>query len=44
MIDDIREESDDDDGETRHPNPRSFLTTKTGFQKFEQKLQKKIIR
>jgi len=43
MIDDIREESDDD-GETWRPNPRSFLTTKTGFQKFEQKLQKMITR
>jgi len=43
MIDDIGEESDDD-GETRCPNPRSFLTTKTGFQKFEWKLQKRIIR
>ena len=43
MIDDIGEESDDD-GETRRPNPRSFPTTKTGFQKFERKLQKRIIR
>ena len=43
MIDDIREESDDD-GETWRPNPSSFLTTKTGFQKFEWKIQKRIIR
>jgi len=43
MIDDIREELDDD-GETRRPNARSFPTTKTGFQKFEWKLQKRIIR
>ena len=33
MLDNIGEESDDD-GETRRPNPRSFRTTKTGFQKF----------
>ena len=38
MVDDIGEESDDD-CETRRPNPRSFPTTKTGFQKFERKLQ-----
>jgi len=31
MIDDIGQESDDD-GEMRRPNPRSFLTTKSGFQ------------
>jgi len=43
MIDDIREESDDD-GERQRPNPRSFPTTKTGFQKFEKKLPKRIIR
>jgi hypothetical protein len=43
MIDDIGEESDADD-ETWHPNRRSFPTTKTGFQKFEWKLQKRIIR
>jgi len=43
MIDDIGEESDDV-GETLHPNPRSFPTTKTGIQKFERKLQKRIIR
>ncbi|KAF8544586.1 hypothetical protein BDD12DRAFT_872549 [Trichophaea hybrida] len=38
MIDNIGEKSDDD-AEMQHPNPRSFLTTKTGFQKFERKLQ-----
>jgi len=43
MIDDIGEESDDD-GETWRPNPRSFPTTKTGFQKFERKMHKRIIR
>jgi len=43
MIDDIGEELDDDD-ETRRANPRSFPTTKTGFQKLERKLQKRIIR
>ena len=43
MINDIGEESDDE-GETRRPNPRSFSTTKTGFQKFERKLQMRIIR
>jgi len=43
MINDIGEESDDD-GEMRRPNPRSFPTMKTGFQKFELKLQKRIIR
>ena len=43
MIDHIGEELDDD-GETRCPNPRSFPMMKTGFQKFEQKLQKRIIR
>jgi hypothetical protein len=43
MIHDIREESDDD-GEMWRPNPRSFPTTKTGFQKFEWKHQKRIIR
>jgi len=43
MIDDIGEESDDD-GETRRPDPRSFPKTKTGFQKIERKLQKRIIR
>jgi hypothetical protein len=42
MIDDISKESDDY-GETRRPNPRSFTTTKIGFQKFERKLQKRII-
>jgi len=43
MIDDIGEESDDD-VETRRPNPRSFPTTKTGFEKLERKHQKRIIR
>ena len=43
IIDKIGEESDDD-GETRRPNPRSFPTKKSGFQKFEPKLQKRIIR
>jgi hypothetical protein len=43
MINNIREESDDD-GETRRRNPRSFLTNNTRFQKFELKLQKRIIR
>ena len=43
MIDDIGEESDDD-GETCYQNPRSFPTTKTGFQMFEWKHQKVIIR
>jgi hypothetical protein len=41
MIDNIWEESDDD-GETGHPNPRSFPTRKTGFQKSQWKLQKRI--
>jgi len=35
MIDNVGEASDDA-GETRRPNPRSFLMTKTGFQKFER--------
>jgi len=43
MIDNIGEESEGD-GETRRPNPRGVPTTKTGFQKFEQKLRKRIIR
>jgi len=34
----------DADGEMRLPNPRSFAMKKTGFQKFEWKLQKRIIR
>jgi len=38
MIDDIREQSDDD-GETRRPNPRILPMMKTGVQKFEQKFQ-----
>jgi len=41
MICDIEEVSHDG-GVTRHPNPRSFPTTKTGFQKFEWKVQKRI--
>jgi len=43
MIDDIGEEWHDN-GETQHPNPRSFPTMKTGFQKFERKLKMRIIR
>jgi len=43
MIDDTGEESDDN-GVMQRPAPRSFPTSKTGFQKFEQKLQKRIIR
>jgi len=43
MTDDIREELDDDGG-TLRTNPRSFQTMKTGFQKFQRKLQKRIIR
>ena len=43
MMDDIGEESSDD-GETWLPNPRSFPTTNTGFQKFERNLQNRIIR
>ena len=43
MMDDIIEESDND-GYTWRPNPRSFPTSKTGFQKFEWKRQKIIIR
>jgi len=42
-IQDNREESDDD-GETWHPNSTSCPTMKTGFQKFERTLQKRIIR
>ena len=42
MIDDIGEESDHD-GEMRRPNAGSFPMTKIGFQKFERKLQKRII-
>jgi len=37
-------EESDDDGKTRRPNPRSSLMTKTGFWKFEWKLQMQIIR
>jgi len=43
IIENIREKLDHD-GEMWRPNLRIFHTTKTGFQKFEQKLQKKIIR
>jgi len=43
MVDDIGEELDED-GETRHPNPRHFSTTKTGFQQFARQLQTRIIR
>jgi hypothetical protein len=43
MINDIGEEWDDN-GETQPPNRRSFQTTKTGFKKFEGKLEKRIIR
>ena len=43
MIDDIGAESDDDGGTCR-PNPKSFLMVKTGFQKFEGKLQTRTIR
>jgi len=43
MIDNIGEESDDG-GETRCPNPTNFPTMKTGFQKFERNLQKRIMR
>ena len=43
MIHDIGEESDDH-GKTGRPNPTSFPMTKTGFQKFQQQLQKRIIR
>jgi len=42
MIDDIWEESGDH-GEMRCPNPKSFLTTKRGFEKFQRKLQRMII-
>ena len=42
IMDHIREESDDD-GDLRCPTPISFPPTKTGFQIFEQKLQKRII-
>ena len=43
MIDDIREESDDD-GQTWRPYPRSFPTTNTGILRFERRLQKMTIR
>jgi len=42
MIDNIGEESDDD-GATLRPHPRNFPMTKTGFQQFARKLQKRII-
>jgi len=42
MIDDIGQDSVDA-GETQCPQPVSFPMTKTGFQKFERKLQKRII-
>jgi len=42
MINEIAEVTDDN-GETRCPNPRIFLTTKTGFQKLQRKLQKRIV-
>jgi hypothetical protein len=43
MINDIGEESDDY-GEMWRPKPRSFPMMKTDFQKFEWKLQQRIIR
>jgi len=43
MIDNIGEELDDG-GETPRPNLGCFLTKKSGFQKFERNLQKRIIR
>jgi len=43
VIDDIWEELDKD-SETRCPNPSSFLITKSGFQKFQRKLQTRIFR
>jgi len=43
MINDIWEESDDD-AEMRRPSASSFPTSKKGFQKWEWKLQNKIIR
>jgi hypothetical protein len=42
-MDDIGEELHDD-REMWRPNPRIFQMTKTGFQQFELKLQKRIIR
>ena len=42
MINEIGEETDDD-GEMWCPNPRIFPTTKTGFQKIQRKLQKRIV-
>jgi hypothetical protein len=43
MIHDMGEESDVDAEMWRH-NPSSFPTTNSGFQKFKQKLQNRIIR
>jgi hypothetical protein len=43
MIDDIREQSDDD-SEMQRTTPRYFPKTNTGFQMFEQILQQRIIR
>jgi hypothetical protein len=43
IMDNVTEVSDVD-GEMWRPNPRSFPTMKTGFQTFEWKLQKRIIR
>ena len=42
MIDDIGEESDDD-AEMQRPNPRRLPRAKTGFQKYDQKLKRRII-
>jgi hypothetical protein len=42
MINNIGQELDDDH-ETRHPYPRTFLTIDSGFQRFERKLQRRII-
>jgi len=43
MICHVREVSEND-AETWHPYPRSFLTVKTGFQKFKRKLPRGTIR
>jgi len=43
MIEEIREDTDDDP-KTWRPNQRSFPTMKIGFQMFERKLQRGIIR
>jgi len=42
IMNSIREQLDDDN-ETQRPNPRSFSTTKTGFQKSVRQLRKRII-